>query len=94
LTTLIYEARENALGKISDEATRIGADDVLGIQTYVYDLGSGLIEFLAIGTAVRKTQGVGTVTPQLIPQAIIKDKNTFFNTAERALGSNLGTPTR
>ena len=25
-----------------------------GIKTYVYDLGGGLIEFLAIGTAVKK----------------------------------------
>jgi uncharacterized protein YbjQ (UPF0145 family) len=94
LTTMVYEARENALSKIDEEARRIEADDVLGVKTYVYSLGSGLIEFMAIGTAVRKMPGLATASPQLIPQAIIKDKDTFFNTAEKVLGSNLGQPKR
>jgi len=55
LTTLIYEARENALNKISQEAAKCGADDVVGIKTYVYDLGGGIIELMAIGTAIKKT---------------------------------------
>lgn len=50
---MIYDARENALGIINDEAKAIGADDVIGVKTYVYQLGNGLVEFLAIGTAVK-----------------------------------------
>lgn len=87
LTTLIYDAREKSLSKISSEAEAIGADDVVGIKTYVYQLGSGLIEFLAIGTAIKKVEGMKTVSDQLIPQAIIRDKDTFFNSADYSFGS-------
>lgn len=93
LTTLIYEARENALARIAKDATACGADDVVGIKTYVYQVGSGIIEFMAIGTAVKKMEGIHTLSEQLPPQAIIRDKDTFINTAEMVLGSNLNNKT-
>jgi len=40
LTTLIYDAREHAIGLIRDEAAALGADDVVGIKTHVHDLAS------------------------------------------------------
>ncbi len=89
LTNLIYEARENSLGKLSEQAEEIGADDVLGIKTYIYNLGNGLIEFLAIGTAVKKVDGIAPRTEQLPPQAIIRDKDTFIDTANLPYGTNL-----
>jgi uncharacterized protein YbjQ (UPF0145 family) len=89
LTSLIYEARENAIAKIAQDARACGADDVVGIKTNVYQLGSGIIEFMAIGTAVKKMPGLTTLSPTLPPQAIIKDKDTFINTAETALGTSL-----
>jgi uncharacterized protein YbjQ (UPF0145 family) len=89
LTSLIYEARENAIARMATDAQACGADDVVGIKTNVYQLGSGIIEFMAIGTAVKRMPGVTTVSPVLPPQAIIRDKDTFVNTAETALGSNL-----
>ena len=79
LTQLVYAARENALGIINDEAKAIGADDVLGVKTYVYQLGNGLIEFLAIGTAVKKVSSIKTVSETLPVQAIVVDKNTFYD---------------
>ncbi len=88
LTSLIYEARENAIAHILRDATAAGADDVAGIKTFVYDLGKGLIEFMAIGTAVKYMPGVSTLSQNLPCQAIIQDKDTFINTAERAYGSN------
>lgn len=93
LTTLIYEARENAIARIANDAQACGADDVVGIKTNVYQLGGGIIEFMAIGTAVKRLPDVGTLTPTLPPQAIIRDKDTFVNTAETALGSNLNQQT-
>lgn len=90
LTSLIYEARENAIAHILRDATAVGADDVAGIKTYVYDLGNGLIEFMAIGTAVKYIPGLTTVSPMLPCQAIIEDKDTFINTAEKAYGTNVG----
>jgi len=95
LTNLIYEAREESLGKIRSEAEALGADDVLGIKTYVYDLGGGLIEFLAIGTAVKKVgKSAKPKSDQLIPQAIIRDKDTFYNAAEVSFGVDLNTGAR
>jgi uncharacterized protein YbjQ (UPF0145 family) len=79
LTSMIYSARENALGIISAEAKAIGADDVVGVKTYVYQLDNNLIEFLAIGTAVKKSPRIKTESEQLIPQAIVVDKETFYD---------------
>jgi uncharacterized protein YbjQ (UPF0145 family) len=90
LTQLIYGAREQSLKKVQQQAEAIGADDVLGIKTYIYNLGGGLIEFLAIGTAVKRVDGLSTRSQQLPPQAIIRDKDTFINTADLAYGTDLG----
>ena len=76
LTTLIYDAREHAIGLIRDEATTIGADDVVGVKTHIHE-HQNLLEFMAIGTAVKKMPNVTTVTQTLPPQAIIKDKDTW-----------------
>ncbi len=89
LSSLIYEARENALAIINKEADAIGADEVVGVKTYVYQLGSGLIEFLAIGTAVKKVSGLTSKSEQLAPQVFTQDWDTFVNTAEFNFGVDL-----
>lgn len=89
LSHLIYEARENALAIINNEANAIGADEVIGVKTYLYQLGSGLIEFLAIGTAVKKIPGLKNKSSELVPQAFTQDWDTFVNTAEFSFGVNL-----
>jgi uncharacterized protein YbjQ (UPF0145 family) len=77
LTSLIYEAREHAIGLLQQEAGDIGADDVVGIKTYIHEYGS-LIEFMAIGTAVKRAPQMQPQTPTLPVQAIIKDKDTWI----------------
>jgi len=77
LTTLIYDAREHAIGLIRDEAAAIGADDVVGIRTHIHTMGN-FIEFMAIGTAVKRTANIAPKTPALPPQAIIRDKDTWI----------------
>ncbi len=89
MTKLVYQARENALQNIAEDAANCGADDVVGIKTYVYSLGSGVIEFLAVGTAVKRMPGVKTLSDSLPPQAVMQDKVTFVNTAEAVRGQNL-----
>jgi uncharacterized protein YbjQ (UPF0145 family) len=91
LTQMIYGARENSIAKLQQQASSVKADDVLGIKTYVYQLGGDLIELLAIGTAVKRVDGLTTKSPQLPPQAIIRDKDTFINTAELHYGVDLNT---
>ncbi len=78
MTQLIYEAREKALDRIQKDAQRWNADEVVGVKTHVYDLGGGLIEFFAIGTAVKKLDGLTTKNQTLPPQAIIRDRDTYF----------------
>lgn len=92
LTDLIYGAREQSLQRVREQAQEIGADDVLGIKTYIYNLGSGVIEFMAIGTAVKRVQGIKTRSQQLPPQAIIRDKDTFIDTANISYGVDLQSP--
>ena len=94
MSELIYGAREESLKKVQAQAEAIGADDVLGIKTYIYDLGGGLIEFLAIGTAVKRVPGIATRTELLPVQAIIRDRDTFIDTANAAYGTNLNNPVR
>jgi uncharacterized protein YbjQ (UPF0145 family) len=86
LTSLVYDAREHALGLIRREAEAIGADDVVGIKTHIHELGN-LIEFMAIGTAVKRIPGITTVTPSLPPQAIIKDKDTWVSSDNNLFAS-------
>lgn len=89
LTSLVYDARENALHRLMEHAVEAGADDVVGIKTYVYELGGGVIEFLAIGTAVKKVPGLKTISDSLPPQAVMSDKDTFINLADSKVGVNL-----
>ena len=79
LTTLVYDAREHVFDRIEQEAAQLGADQVVGIKTYIVELGSGLIEFVAVGTAVRLMAGLAVATPQLPPQAIVRDKDTWVS---------------
>jgi uncharacterized protein YbjQ (UPF0145 family) len=79
LTRLIHDAREIAIDRIKSEADQIGAEDVVGVKTYIAELQSGLVEFMAVGTAVTKTPGVGVATPALPVQAIIEDKDTWID---------------
>ena len=82
LTEILYEAREKALARIEIDAERCGADEVIGVKTHIYDLGGGLIEFMAIGTAVKKIEGVKTKSAALPPQAILQDRDTFIDASD------------
>ena len=75
---MIYDAREHAIGLLSAEAKAIGADDVVGVKTHIHEFGS-LLEFMAIGTAIKQLPGLTTQSPTLPPQAIIKDKDTWIS---------------
>ena len=79
MTQLVYQARENCLAHIRDEATAIQADGVLDVKLFVHDMAGGMLEVLAIGTAFKRNAQVRTTLPQLPPQAIIRDRSTFFS---------------
>jgi len=94
VTQLIYQARENALELIRKEALAIGADRVIGNRLQIREIGSGLVEVVALGTAVKRApEGMRPATPHLIPQAVIVDKSTRkSDESVTGLGAPLGGP--
>ena len=86
LTTLIHDAREVAIDRLKREADSVGAEEVVGVKTYVAQISPNLVEFLAIGTAVRKSPGVAVATPNLPAHAIVSEKDTWI---EGAFGFSL-----
>ncbi len=79
LTTMVYDARENVFSRLHDEASQVGADKVVGIKTFIIEIGSGLVEFVAVGTAVKKVEGMRTLSDTLLTQAIIRDRDTWVD---------------
>src|SRR5436190_5499109 len=79
VTRLIYEARENALEHLRADAEAAGADAVVGVKLFIDEIGSSFVEVLAIGTAVKRSDSAHTLTEALPPQAIIRDRDTFFD---------------
>ena len=68
------------------------SSDLIGVKTHIYDLGGGLIEFMAIGTAVKKVAGVTTKSQSLPPQAILQDRDTFVDASDtKGTTYNLGS---
>ena len=88
LTSLVYDAREHAIGLIQAEASAIGADDVVGIKTPIHDHGNQ-IEFMAIGTAVKRHPDAKPLSTALPPQAIMRDRDTWVD--EGSFGLNVGS---
>jgi uncharacterized protein YbjQ (UPF0145 family) len=56
-TQALYEARELAMTRMQDEANQLGASGVVGarLEEKTHQWGSHAIEFLALGTAVTKS---------------------------------------
>ncbi|MCL4434484.1 MAG: heavy metal-binding domain-containing protein [Actinobacteria bacterium] len=54
-TQALYEARELAMTRMQDEAERLGAEGIVGVQMVEksHFWGSHVIEFFAVGTAIR-----------------------------------------
>jgi len=77
VTQMIYQARENCLELVRREAQQIGAERVMSTRLQIREIGQGLVEIVAIGTAVRRTlPGMEPQSEQLIPQALILDRNS------------------
>ena len=59
LTQALYHARELAMTRMEEEADQLGADGVVGVRLEVgrHEWGGELAEFVAIGTAVKHSEG-------------------------------------
>jgi uncharacterized protein YbjQ (UPF0145 family) len=65
LTQAMYTAREYAMARMEAEADALGADGIVGVRLDYkqYSWGEDLIEFMAVGTAVRSREGGEWRTP-------------------------------
>ena len=77
VTQLIYKARENCLELMRREAAQLGAERVIGNRLSIRELSPGMIEVVAVGTAVRRAQAMEPETPQLIVQAVITERDSL-----------------
>jgi len=73
VTKMIYEARENCLDLVRKEAEALGADRVIGNRLQVREISQGLVEVVALGTAVKRMEGITPKSENMIPQAVIVD---------------------
>ena len=91
VTRLIYEARENCLELIRQEAQQLGAERVMSTRLEIREISQGLVEIVAIGTAVKRApESMKPHSPQLIPQALILDKaSTDAADSVQTLGSRV-----
>src|SRR5687768_2684000 len=86
LTELIYGARENCLSLLKAEATGFGAERVIGNRLQIRELSPGLIEVVAVGTAVRRVNGIVPRSPSLPVQAIVRDEDSLTMAGGGAAG--------
>ena len=77
LTELIYGARENCLSLLRAEAESVGAERVVGNRLQIRELSPGLIEVVAVGTAVRRAHGITPHSPALPIQAVVRDDDSL-----------------
>jgi uncharacterized protein YbjQ (UPF0145 family) len=61
VTQAMYHARELAITRMEEEADSLGADGIVGVRLEVTrnDWGEKLVEFMAVGTAVRAREESG-----------------------------------
>ena len=77
LTELVYGARENCLSLLKAEARELGAERVIGNRLQIRELSPGLIEVVAVGTAVRRLPGITPLSATLPLQAIVRDDDSL-----------------
>ena len=66
LTEAYYQARHRALGRLQQEAALLGATGIVGVrlERTAFEWGAGLLEFAAIGTAIREIGAPAPDHPQ------------------------------
>lgn len=88
LTTLVYDAREHAMDLLEREARDVGADFVAGTDVYATELSAGLVEFMAIGTAMKTRNGIAPRSATLPAQAVAVHRRTFRHSRDAMLSGS------
>jgi uncharacterized protein YbjQ (UPF0145 family) len=95
ITAAHYEARHLALGRLRQEAKLLGADGVVGVRLERgnFDWGTGMLEFIAIGTAVRRTGTPPSHGEPFVSALSGADHWTLLKSGYRPVGFCLGNCT-
>jgi uncharacterized protein YbjQ (UPF0145 family) len=96
LTQAMYHARELAMTRMEEEADQLGADGIVAVHLDVSrrEWGGDLAEFIAIGTAVRHSEGKLHRAPNGRPftsDLSGQDFYTLISAGYRPLGLVMGT---
>ncbi|GAC1437849.1 MAG: heavy metal-binding domain-containing protein [Chloroflexota bacterium] len=81
LSQAMYHARELAMNRMEEEADALGADGIVGVRLDIgrYEWGENLAEFIAIGTAVRSSDGTSHRTIHNTPFTSDPSGQDFYN---------------
>ncbi|HUJ63346.1 MAG TPA: heavy metal-binding domain-containing protein [Kofleriaceae bacterium] len=95
LTQALYSARELAMVRMEEEADALGADGIVAVRLTlnIHAWGANVIEFLAIGTAVKGEQGAsfrGAEGRPFTSDLSGQDFWTLLNAGYRPLGFVMG----
>ena len=96
LTQAKYNARELAMARMEAEADALGADGIVGVrlEAGAYEWGPNLVEFMAVGTAVRSRDGTSYRTKFGKPftsDLSGQDVRTLLQAGYRPLGLVMGS---
>lgn len=89
LTSLVYDARHNCVELLRKEAQQYGADQVIGNKLSIREIGAGLVEVMAVGTAVKRRDGIAPTGPALPAQAVMVESSSL----DRAFAEDQPHPT-
>src|SRR6201984_1335507 len=96
LSEAMYGARQLAMTRMEEEADQLGADGVVGVRLDIgrYEWGPNMAEFVAIGTAVKRREGVLHRAPSGRPfQSDLSGQEfwTLLRTGRRPVGMVMGS---
>jgi uncharacterized protein YbjQ (UPF0145 family) len=96
LSEAMYGARQLAMTRMEEEADQLGADGVVGVRLDIgrYEWGQDMAEFIAIGTAVKHSEGVLHRAPNGRPftsDLSGQDFWTLLRTGHRPVGMVMGS---
>ena len=95
LTQAFYQARHLALGRLQQEATLLGATGVVGVrlERKEYEWGAGMLEFAAIGTAIRENDAPPSDKPPFLSDLSGEDFWMLRQAGFRPVGFAVGNCT-
>lgn len=95
VTAAHYKARHLALNRLRQEAALLGADGVVGVRLDMgrFEQEAGMLEFVAIGTAVRRTDAPPTQGQPFLSDLSGQDHWALREAGYRPVGFCLGNCT-